>query len=172
MIWFSTQLSADKTTLLHDRPWISPWIKSISSELDVTFHVHQVNCGVITSVVQSIVISSLECKQIVWGISVWMCENRLFDRHSWAHHGPLARYVKLRVAHAPEMPGTSSPPPRVSDPDMHRGTCVTRVPWCMPRSLTSGFLSSRRRGKRTQLSRRTRNPQFYVSGKRPVSSKK
>ena len=38
---------------------------------------------------------------------------------SW--RGPLARYVKLRVAHAP---GTFSPPPRVSDPDMHHGPCV------------------------------------------------
>ena len=35
-------------------------------------------------------------------------------------HGPLARWVKLRVAHAPGMPGTFSPPPRVSDPDMHQ----------------------------------------------------
>ena len=26
-------------------------------------------------------------------------------------HGPLARYVKLRVAHAPRMPGAFSPPP-------------------------------------------------------------
>ena len=26
-------------------------------------------------------------------------------------HGPLTRYVKLRVAHAPGMPGTFSPPP-------------------------------------------------------------
>ena len=39
-----------------------------------------------------------------------------------------------------EMPGTFSPPPRVSDPDMHHGTCVTHVPWCMTGSLTSGFL--------------------------------
>ena len=52
------------------------------------------------------------------------------------HHEPLARYVKLQVAHAPGMPGTFSPPPRVNDPDMHHGTCV---PWCMPGSLTSGF---------------------------------
>ena len=28
--------------------------------------------------------------------------------------------------------------PRVSDPDMHDGTCVTHVPWCMSRSLTLG----------------------------------
>ena len=57
----------------------------------------------------------------------------------WKSHGPLDRYAKLRVAHAPGMPGTFSPPPRVSDPDMHHGTCVTHVPWCRLGSLTSGF---------------------------------
>ena len=49
------------------------------------------------------------------------------------HYGPLARYVKLWVAHAPGMPGTFSPTPRVSNPDTHHGTCVTHVPWFMPR---------------------------------------
>ena len=58
-------------------------------------------------------------------------------------HGPLVRYVKLRVVHAPGMAGTFSPPPRVSDPEMHHGTCVSHVPWCMPGSLTSGFPWSR-----------------------------
>ena len=57
-------------------------------------------------------------------------------------------------------PGTFSPPPRVSDLDKHHGTCVTHVPWCMPGSLTSGFLCSRWRGKRSQHSRRMRNPIF------------
>ena len=28
--------------------------------------------------------------------------------------------------------------PVVSDPGMHRGTCGTHVPWCMPGSLTRG----------------------------------
>ena len=56
-------------------------------------------------------------------------------------HGPLARYVKLRVAHAPGMPGMFFPPPRVIDPDMHHGTCITLG------SLTSGFLWSRWREK-------------------------
>ena len=41
--------------------------------------------------------------------------------------------------------------PRVSSPDMHHGTCVTHVPWCMPGSLTSGFLWSRWRGKRSDI---------------------
>ena len=44
----------------------------------------------------------------------------------WASQ--VARYVKMRVAHGPGMPGTFSPPPRVSDPDMRHGTCVTHVP--------------------------------------------
>ena len=86
-------------------------------------------------------------------------------------NGPLASYVKLWVAHAPGMPGTFSPPPRVSDPDMHHGTCVTHVSWCMPGSLSSGFLWSRWRGERSRYSRRTRNPQFYVSGKRSMPSR-
>ena len=44
--------------------------------------------------------------------------------------------------------GTFSPPPRVSDPDMQHDTYGTHVPWCMPGSLTSGFLWSRWQGKR------------------------
>ena len=58
------------------------------------------------------------------------------------------------------MLGTFFPPPRVSDPDMHYGTCVTHVPWCMPGSLTSGFFWSRWRGKRFQHSRRVRTRNF------------
>ena len=81
-----------------------------------------------------------------------------------SYNGPLATYVKWRVVHAPGMLGTFSTPPWVSDPDMHHDTCVTHV----PRSLTSGFLWSRWRGKRSRHSRRIRNPQFYVSGKRPM----
>ena len=80
-------------------------------------------------------------------------------------HGPLARYAKLWVAH---VPGIFSPPPRVSDPDMHHGTCVTHAPWCMLGSLTSGFFWSRWWGKRSRHSRRMSNPQFYLSGNRPM----
>ena len=86
------------------------------------------------------------------------------------YDGPLTKYVKIRVAHAPGMPGTFSPSPRVSDPNMHHGTRVMHVPWCMSGSLTSGFLWNRWREKRSRHSRRMRNPQFYVSGKRPIDS--
>ena len=81
-------------------------------------------------------------------------------------NGPLTRYIKLRVAHAPGMPGTFSPSPRISDPDMHH---VTHVPWCMSGSLTNSFLWRRWRGKRSQHSRRMRKQQLYVSGKRSMS---
>ena len=64
-------------------------------------------------------------------------------------HGPLTRYAMMRVVHVLGMSGKFSPPPRVSDPDTHHGTCVARVPWCSPGSLTSGFLWSRWRGKRS-----------------------
>ena len=73
---------------------------------------------------------------------------------------------KIASAHAPEMPETFSPSPQVSDPDMHHGTSITHVPWCMPGSLTSGFLW--KIGGRGKRSRRMRNLQFYVSGKRPM----
>ena len=53
---------------------------------------------------------------------------------------------------------TFSPPPRISDSDMHHSTCVTHVPWCMLGSLTNSLLWSR-----------WRSPQFYVSGKRPIA---
>ena len=48
---------------------------------------------------------------------------------------------------------------------------VTHVPWCMPGSLTRGFIWSRWQGKRSRHSQRMRNPQFYVSGKRPIGDK-
>ena len=90
-------------------------------------------------------------------------------KNSWnINHGPLARYIKLPVAHAPGMPGTFSPPPRVSDPDMHHGTCVTHVPWCMPGSLTSVFFLSRWWGKTFPAFPAHAQPANLLSGKRPM----
>ena len=66
--------------------------------------------------------------------------------------------------------GNVSSPPRVSYPSIHPGTCVTHVPWCMPGSLTNGFLSSRWWENPSRHPRHMRNPQFYVSGKGPMAS--
>ena len=68
--------------------------------------------------------------------------------------------------------GNVFPPPWVSDLDMHHGTCVTQVSWCMPGSLTSGFLWSWWREKRSRHSRFMRNPQFYISDERPIEMQK
>ena len=99
-------------------------------------------------------------------VSASVCWYQILHRAN----GPLTRYVKLQVAHAPGKPGTFSPSPRVRDPDMHHDTCVTHVPWCMSGSLTSGLFWNRWRGKRSRHSRRMRNPKFYVSGKRPIAT--
>ena len=87
-----------------------------------------------------------------------MCNGFSHVLNNVISRGPFASYVKLRVAHAPGMPGTFSPLPRVSNPVMHHGTCVTHVPWCMPGSLSSGFLWIRRREKRSRHSRHMHNP--------------
>ena len=66
--------------------------------------------------------------------------------------------------------GNVLPQPGVSDPDMHHGKCATHVSWCMPGPLTSSYLWSWWRGKRSRHSRCMRNPQFYVSRKRPIEA--
>ena len=68
---------------------------------------------------------------------------KAYEANTWAS----CQIRKIAGAHARGMPGTFSPSPQVSDPDMHHGTCVTHVPWYMPGSLTSGFLWNRRWGK-------------------------
>ena len=98
---------------------------------------------------------------------LWSAFIAQIDMYRW-NQGLLTRYIKLQVAHAPGMPGTFSPPPRVSDPDMHRDKCVRHVPRSMPGSLTGGFLWGWCRGNHSRHSRRMRNPQFYVSGKWPM----
>ena len=92
--------------------------------------------------------------------NIWKC------RLQWAS----CQIRKIASCVCPGNAGTFSSPPRVSNPDMHHGTCVTHVLWCMPGSLiiTSGFNWSQWRGKRYRHSRRMRNPQFYVSGKKSM----
>ena len=64
-------------------------------------------------------------------------------------HGTFVRYVKLQIVYAPGRSGTFSSPPRVSDPDVHHGTCVAHVPCWMSGSLTRGLLWTQWRGKRS-----------------------
>ena len=75
---------------------------------------------------------------------------------SWRSPWASCKIRNIASSHAPGMPGTF--------PGMHH------VPSCMPGSLTSDFLRSRWRGKRSRHSRRMLNLQFYVSGKRPMAN--
>ena len=89
--------------------------------------------------------------------------------HRFRPYGLLARYVKVWVCTCAGNVGNVffrhrlQRRPPISDPGMHHGTCVTHVPWCM-----SGSPTCDGGGKRSRHSRHMRNPQFYVSGKRPI----
>ena len=48
---------------------------------------------------------------------------------------------------------------------MHRGTCMTHVPWCMSGSRTRGG------GETFPTLSAHAHPQFYLSGKRPIVTK-
>ena len=97
-------------------------------------------------------------------VNPFTCFGRRGVLHSsFVSKGLETRYVKLRVAHAPGMPGTFcrhrlQRKPLVSDPGMHYGTCVTHVQLCISLPLARGG------GKNVPG-----NPQFYVSGKRPIT---
>ena len=82
-----------------------------------------------------------------------LVETMIWCRQAWAS----CQICKFTDCACAGNVGNVSSPARVSDPDMHHGTCVTHVPWCMSGSQTSGFLWRRWRGKR---SRRLRNLQF------------
>ena len=82
-----------------------------------------------------------------------------------APHGPLTKCVKLRVVHAPGMPGTFSPPPTSKE-------TASQGPWHASRHVRHArvvmhvrMANQRWQEKRSRHSRHMRNPQFYVSGK-------
>ena len=145
--------------IMRNITYLGPMSRFCAPKQWATFHIYDVDLDP-----QS---AKLQWKYI---ISTFWISNKIsifaFTEMKYHTHGPLARYIWFRGVHAPGMPGTFSPPRRVSVPDMHHGMCVP-VPRCMLGSLTSGFHWIRWRGKR---SRRMRIPQFYVSGKRPIDA--
>ena len=87
------------------------------------------------------------------------------ERH---RHGPLTRYVKLRVVHAPGMPGMFSSPPTSKETASWRSRHASRHVHHAGTLMHVGITDPRCRRKRSRRSRRMRNPHFYVSGKRPI----
>ena len=88
----------------------------------------------------------------------WLCDD----------YGPLARYVKLRVAHAPGMPGTFSPPPTSNETAIKRSRHASRHVRDARAVMHVGIANMRWWGKRSRHSRGMRNTQFCVSDKRPI----
>ena len=64
--------------------------------------------------------------------------------------------------------GNVLPTAWVNDPDMHHGTCVTHVPWCMSGSLTNGFLLKSVAGKKFSAFPSHAQPSILLTGKRPM----
>ena len=73
-------------------------------------------------------------------------------------HGPLTRYVKLQVTHAPGMRGTFSPPPTSKEPASLRSRHASRHVRNARAVMHFGIANPRWRGKRSRHSRRMRNP--------------
>ena len=90
-------------------------------------------------------------------LSKWKEEMR--DLLAIWDHGPLTRYVKLRVAHAPGMPRTFSPSPTYKN---HRCQLLTHVPWCMSGSLIHGGPEKRSRHYRRMSKDVYINKQHYI----------
>ena len=113
------QINRYTYTIMHDEFFVSPSARNYS----VSNQILMVTCiGKFSGIFP---------QQYTTGYDSYACSLPcvlVLYTYSGDFHGPLTRYVKLRVAHTPGMPGTFSPPPRVSDPDMHHGTCVTHVP--------------------------------------------
>ena len=84
------------------------------------------------------------------------------------YHGPLTRYVKLQVAHAPGMPGTVPP---AAD---FKGNCELAIPACITARASRTCRDACRdrlpavTGKTFPAFPAHAHPRFCVSGKRPI----
>ena len=92
-----------------------------------------------------------------------------FEYHKNTIRGSLTRYVKLWVAHAPRMSETFPPPPTSKETTSSRSCHASRLGRHARALMHGGIANPRWRGKLSRHSRRMRNPQFYVSGKLPIS---
>ena len=83
-------------------------------------------------------------------------------------HGPLTIYFNLRVAHAPGKSGKFSPPPTSKGTANKQSRHASRHVRHARALLHVGIANPRWRGKHSRYPRSMRNPQVYVSGKRPI----
>ena len=113
---------------------------------------------------------------ITWSIITWYSGQNLNaslntqKTHHISRYGPLTRYVKLQVAHAPGMPGTFSP---AADFKGNRWlaipTCITARAWRTCRDACRDRLPAVT-GKTFPAFPAHAHPQICVSGKRPMTA--
>ena len=82
-------------------------------------------------------------------------------------NGPLTRYVKLQVAHAPGMPGTFPPPPISKETNSQRSRHASRHVRDARAVMHVGIAHLRWRGKRSRHSRRMRTRNFTYLARGP-----
>ena len=94
--------------------------------LHINWSIHVANINWSRSSVLKDLVCMTDSRKASWEFNDW----RVWQ---WAS----CQIRQIAGSHAPGMPGTFSPPPRVSNPDMHarivnsrfyHGTCVTHVP--------------------------------------------
>ena len=89
---------------------------------------------------------------------------------NFLRNGPLTRYAKLWVAHAPGMPGTFFPPPTSKETASQRSRYASRHVSDARAVMHVGIANSRWWGKRSQHSRCMGNPQFTYLARGPCQN--
>ena len=89
--------------------------------------------------------------------------------HDYCCHGPLTRYVKLRVAHAPGMPGTFPPTAEFKgNRELAIPACITARTWRTCRDACRDCLPAVA-GKTFPAFPAHAHPQLYVFDKKPIA---
>ena len=84
---------------------------------------------------------------------------------------PLTRYVKLQVGHEPEMPGMFSLPLTSKETASWWSWHASRQEHDACAVMHVGIVKTRWQGKRSRHYWCMHNPQFYISGKRPMDER-
>ena len=112
--------------------------------------------------------TSADCVQISLGPSIPYIPLGVY--RTGRFNAMLTRYAKLRVAHAPGMLGTFPPTPTSKETACWRSRHASRHVRHARAVMHVGIANPRWRGKRSRHSRRMRNPQICVSGKRSIQT--
>ena len=95
------------------------------------------------------------------------CKEVLSERLYWRLHGPLTRYGKSQVAHAPGMPGTFPPRPTSKETASKRSRLASRHVRRACAVMHVGITYPRWRGKRSRHSRRMHTHNFTYLARGP-----